>query len=130
MQSYNLHRNGDLYDYRNDSAPFIGAFGRHSHDLMMDHLQWIIDRRRRRVWDAIAEAAAAGRGVEPSQPLFLQVNLQTPHCPLDELPERYLLPYKDFLHELFVDADVVGGLCAENVHAVACCRCCAAALIW
>ena len=100
MQTYRSHVTQGGFDFRNGSEPYTAAKGVHTHDLVLERLDWILNDRKRRRHRTAPQSDAAEDVEEDIPPLFLMLGLQAPHCPLDEVPERFLVLYKQWLSEL------------------------------
>ena len=105
MQTYKSHVSQGGFDFRNGSEPYFPAKGVHTHDLVLERVRWILDRRKQSSCGGPDDGPTCHEG--STAPLFLMLALQSPHCPLDEVPERYLLPYREHFRELLANESVV-----------------------
>eukprot|EP00750_Incisomonas_marina_P016014 INCI18849.1.p1 GENE.INCI18849.1~~INCI18849.1.p1 ORF type:complete len:493 (-),score=56.10 INCI18849.1:1086-2564(-) len=106
MQTYKSHVSQGGFDFRNGSEPYFPAKGVHTHDLVLERVRWILDRRKQSSCGGPDDGPTCHEG--STAPLFLMLALQSPHCPLDEVPERYLLPYREHFRELLANESVAG----------------------
>ena len=79
METYRTHRVGEFYDWTKNGHIDTSAAGVHTETICRDQLDQILDAHHH----------------HPDNPLFIFLVLQTPHCPLGEVPRRFFQMYKD-----------------------------------
>ena len=86
MEDYVSHQTGPFYDWTSDGQIDTSAAGTHTEEICRDQLDQILDAHP-----------------IDGDPLFIFLSLQTPHCPLGQVPRRFVDMYENRFHDHSTD---------------------------